>query len=243
MRIDLTRADRHETEDTINDTHTHTHIQAQPPKQEQPKLPDSILNVGNDVGPLLKGRQRGGGWVKDSPRGVPLGATFNFAHQNRTIAIASDFHVYGVKSPEFPHRKKSQCSIVSNIAAIWNSWVRDGHRDRKSQESLRFRRAKHLNGGLLGAFNKGWPNHDHNHFWAHLGAPRFSSLERPWRSHQMPLSWNNRKGRTVTGGTGLDTYQRRFDTYQIPFLIEKMQRKTPKTCTEHSIVLDARART
>ena len=43
---------------------------------------------------------------------------------------------------------------------------------------------------------------------------------------------------------GLDTYQiciqARFDTYQIHFLIKKIQRKTLKTCTEHSVALDAR---
>ena len=51
----------------------------------------------------------------------------------------------------------------------------------------------------------------------------------------------------MTGGTGLDAHQiciqARFDTYQIPFLIWKIQRKTLKTCTEHSVALDARART
>ena len=53
----------------------------------------------------------------------------------------------------------------------------------------------------------------------------------------------------MTGGYGfgLDTYQiciqASFDTYQIPFLIKKIQRKTFKTCTEHSVALDARART
>ena len=53
------------------------------------------------------------------------------------------------------------------------------------------------------------------------------------------------RGGTVTGGTGLDTYQIciRFDKYQIPFLVKKIHRKTLKTCTEHSVALDARART
>ena len=49
------------------------------------------------------------------------------------------------------------------------------------------------------------------------------------------------------GGTGLDTYQiciqACFDTYQIPSLISKLQRKTLKTCTERGVALDARART
>ena len=87
------------------------------------------------------------------------------AHQNRTIAIASDFRVDGAKSPEIPqnegvlgpeiaarnrkslatfHRTlKSQCSIA--FSCLRNraiSGVRDGHRNRKSQKSLRFRCAK-----------------------------------------------------------------------------------------------------
>ena len=87
------------------------------------------------------------------------------AHQNRTIAIASDFRVGGAKSPEIPQKKglldseiaarnrkslatfhrtlKSQCSILSEIAAI--SGVRDEHRNHKSQKSPRFRCAKLLN--------------------------------------------------------------------------------------------------
>ena len=37
--------------------------------------------------------------------------------------------------------------------------------------------------------------------------------------------------------------QARFDTYQLPFLIKKIQGKTLKTCTKHSVVLEARVRT
>ena len=89
------------------------------------------------------------------------------AHQSRTIAIASDLRVDGAKSPECPqkewvfglseigarNRKSRQrfsiaplnrnaalLCLVSKIAAI--SGVRDGHRNRKSQKSLRFRCAK-----------------------------------------------------------------------------------------------------
>ena len=83
------------------------------------------------------------------------------SHQNRTIAIASDFHVDGAKSPEVPqkagvsgsdiatqnhkslatfHRTlKSQCQVPETLAI---SGVRNGHRNRKSQKSLRFRCAK-----------------------------------------------------------------------------------------------------
>ena len=88
------------------------------------------------------------------------------AHQNRTIAIASGFRVDGAKSPEIPQREEvlgsemaarnrkslatfhrnlmnrnaALLSLVSEIAAI--SGVCDGHRNRKSQKSLRFRCAK-----------------------------------------------------------------------------------------------------
>ena len=81
------------------------------------------------------------------------------AHQNRTIAIASDFRVDWAKSPEIPQKKgvwgseiaarnrkslatfhrtlKSQCSVA--FSCLRNraiSGVRDGHRNRKSQKSL-----------------------------------------------------------------------------------------------------------
>ena len=87
------------------------------------------------------------------------------ARQNRTIAIASDFRVDGAKSPEIPQKEgvlgseiaarnrrslatfhralKSQCIIaVSCLGNREISGVRDGHRNRKSQKSLRFRCAK-----------------------------------------------------------------------------------------------------
>ena len=87
------------------------------------------------------------------------------AHQNRTIAIASDFRVDGAKSPKIPQKEgvlgseiaarnrrslatfhrtlKSQCIIaVSSLGNRAISGVRDGHRNRKSQKSLRFRCAK-----------------------------------------------------------------------------------------------------
>ena len=95
-------------------------------------------------------------------------ASKNLAHQNRTIAIASDFRVDGAKSPEIPQKEgvlgseiaarnrkslatfhrtlKSQCSIA--LSCLGNraiSGVRDGHRNRKSQKSLRFRCAKSKN--------------------------------------------------------------------------------------------------
>ena len=90
----------------------------------------------------------------------------NLAHQNRTIAIASDFRVDGAKSPEIAQKEgvsgseiaarnrrslatfhrtlKSQCIIaVSCLGNRAISGVRDGHRNRRSQKSLRFRCAKH----------------------------------------------------------------------------------------------------
>ena len=94
----------------------------------------------------------------------------SLAHQNRTIAIASDFRVDGAKSPEIPQKEgvlgseiaarnrrslasfhrtlKSQCIIaVSCLGNRAISGVRDGHRNRKSQKSLRFRCAKLMREG------------------------------------------------------------------------------------------------
>ena len=87
------------------------------------------------------------------------------AHQNRTIAIASDFRVDRAKSREVLqkeeilaseiaardrksllvsiaplNRNAALLSLVSEIAAI--SGVCDGHRNHKSRKSLRFRCAK-----------------------------------------------------------------------------------------------------
>ena len=82
---------------------------------------------------------------------------FSLAHQNRTVAIASDFRVDGAKSPEIPQKEgvlgseiaarnrrslatfhrtlKSQCSIAfSSLGDRAISGVRDGHRNRKSQK-------------------------------------------------------------------------------------------------------------
>ena len=86
------------------------------------------------------------------------------AHQNRTIAIASDFRVDEAKSPELPQKEwvldseiaarnrtslaiihrnlKSQCSIVFSPKSLAISGVRVGHHNRISQKSLRFRCAK-----------------------------------------------------------------------------------------------------
>ena len=83
-------------------------------------------------------------------------------NQNRTIAIASDFRVDGAKSPAIPQK----AGVLSSEIAVRNrkslatfhrtlksqrgiafsclgnraiSGVRDGHRNRRSQKSLRFR--------------------------------------------------------------------------------------------------------
>ena len=37
------------------------------------------------------------------------------------------------------------------------------------------------------AVNKRRPNHNHDHFWAHLAAPDFSILGYPWMLHQNPF--------------------------------------------------------
>ena len=107
------------------------------------------------------------GFHKWTPNLIGLSAprVAALAHQNRTIAIASGFRVDGAKSPEIPQKEevlgseiaaqnrrslvtfhrtlKSQCIIaVSCLGNRAISGVRDGHRNRKSQESLRFRCAK-----------------------------------------------------------------------------------------------------
>ena len=86
------------------------------------------------------------------------------AHQNRTIAIASDFRVDGAKSPEilqkegvlgsdiaarnrkslatFHRALKSQCSIAFSCLGNRTTSGVCEHRNRKSQKSLRFRCAK-----------------------------------------------------------------------------------------------------
>ena len=96
-----------------------------------------------------------------------VGGKLTLAHQNRTIAIASDYRVDCAKSSEIPQKKgvlgseiaarnrkslatfhrtlKSQCNIA--LSCLGNraiSGLRDGHRNRKSQKSLRFRCAKKL---------------------------------------------------------------------------------------------------
>ena len=81
---------------------------------------------------------------------------FRLAHQNRTIAITSDFRVDGAKLPEIPQKEgvlgseiaarnrrslatfhrtlKSQCGIAfSGLGNRAISGVRDGHRNRKNR--------------------------------------------------------------------------------------------------------------
>ena len=92
---------------------------------------------------------------------LPWGkSTITLAHQNRTIAIASDFRVDGAKSPEIPQKEgvlgseiaarnrkslanlnrtlQSQCSIAFSCLRLISviSAVRDGYRNHQSQKSL-----------------------------------------------------------------------------------------------------------
>ena len=127
----------------------------------------------------------------------------NLANQNRTIAIASDFRVDGAKSPEIPQKEgvlgpeiaarnrrslatfhrtlKSQCIIaVSCLGNRAISGVRDGHRNRKSQKSLRFRCAKVLNHRLHPLRTmvlKSPCNRFYVHFYSLVPRQRFSG---PW---------------------------------------------------------------
>ena len=109
----------------------------------------------------------------------------NLEHQNRTIAIASDFRVDGAKSPEIPQKErvlgseiaarnrkslatfhrslKSQCSIA--FACLRNraiSGVCGGHRNRKSQKSLRFWCAKDIQHLCR------WPQRLQRKVWLHV---------------------------------------------------------------------------
>ena len=97
------------------------------------------------------------GTSSDSDCLTAMASVSDLANQNRTIAIASDFRVDGAKSPEIPQKEGGLGSEIAarnrkslatfhrtlksqEIAAI--SGVRDGHRNRKSQKSRRFRCAK-----------------------------------------------------------------------------------------------------
>ena len=57
------------------------------------------------------------------------GGTHRLAHQNRTIAIASDFRVDGAKSPEIPQKARGS---GSEIAAQNRKSLVTSHRTRKS---------------------------------------------------------------------------------------------------------------
>ena len=59
----------------------------------------------------------------------------NLAHQNRTIAIASDFRVDGAKSPEIPQREGV---LGSEIAVRNRKSLATFHRTLKSQCSIAF---------------------------------------------------------------------------------------------------------
>ena len=90
------------------------------------------------------------------PTQSKAGQTQTLAHQNRTTAIASDFRIDGAKSLEIPQEEmvlglrsrnsKSQIASGSGLSiaplnrnakspkSLAISGVRDGHRNRKSEE-------------------------------------------------------------------------------------------------------------
>ena len=119
-----------------------------------------LTEVKDDLGCLLHcmtKRARHPSWTQ----------IMNLAHQNRTTAIASDFRVDRAESQEilqkegvpgskiaarnrkslatFHRTLNSQCSTALSRKSLAISGVRDGHRNRKSQKSLRFRCAKIMN--------------------------------------------------------------------------------------------------
>ena len=71
-----------------------------------------------------------GRWGKTTPNSL-----FALAHQNRTIAIASDFRVDGAKSPEIP---QNEGVLGSEIAARNHKSLATFHRTLKSQCSIAF---------------------------------------------------------------------------------------------------------
>ena len=120
------------------------------------------------------------------------------AHQNRTIAIASDFD--GAKSPEIPqkegvsgseiaarnrkslaifhrtlNRNAALLSLLSEIAAM--SGACDGHRNPKSQKSLRFQCTKP-------------PPHPHKGVFDPLHLGVFAGLPSNQVSHQVTYSFS-----------------------------------------------------
>ena len=86
----------------------------------------------------------GGGWGGGSADFIFMGARIFLvfirlqlclAHQNRTIAIASDFHVDGAKSPEIPQKEKV---LDSEIADRNRKSLATFHCTLKSQCSIAF---------------------------------------------------------------------------------------------------------
>ena len=67
--------------------------------------------------------------------GIALDFLVSLAHQNRTIAIASDFCVDGAKSPEIPQKEGV---LGSEIAARNRRSLATFHRTLKSQCSIAF---------------------------------------------------------------------------------------------------------
>ena len=82
-----------------------THSSRTHPDRKQPKCPDSILNKRNSVGPLPRGRPRGSGWVKSSPRGV-IGSHLKNkkgAVGDRIARLRSDWPARGRELDEIKH--------------------------------------------------------------------------------------------------------------------------------------------
>ena len=71
----------------------------------------------------------------ESHTGLFSPTALHLAHQNRTIAIASDFRVDGVKSPEFPQK---EWVLGSEIAARNRKSLATFHRTLKSECSIAF---------------------------------------------------------------------------------------------------------
>ena len=100
----------------------------------------AMVLVGISVGCLMGCFRAPPPWRKTAPLKRPIKRSMIItelilAHQNRTIAIASDFRVDGAKSPEIPQKEGV---LGSEIAARNRKSLATFHRTLKSQCSIAF---------------------------------------------------------------------------------------------------------
>ena len=102
-------------------------------------LSNNIPHINADNGPnTQRARAVSGGGREEAaepnyPPRKTIRCVFCLAHQNRTIAIASDFRVGGAKSPEIPQKEGV---LGSDIAARNRKSLATFHRTLESQCSI-----------------------------------------------------------------------------------------------------------